>query len=174
MKMISKILTVALTAVAGVGTLGGAIMFAVGGSTNVKLQNDATPIELINTGIGWLNFQNDSVFLLKIIPGLKDYNEFLEFTKSTRGQEELKLIIKDTEDLLTLPNLSIESKDSLKEQIKSLNVMLTAPALYNLSIAGVSIMSIGIVLAALSAAVAINIENAEERKKSKKNNTENN
>lgn len=177
MKFFSKITTVVLITVGAAGTLGGAIMFGVGGAPTAKLSFNDNPEKTV--GVGWLNFDS------KAFQGIS-YDDFLKTGRD--NQAGLKTGITETEasiqkleaELATLnPDTEAGQIATIKGQIanskaeiKVLKVNLNAAVLFDLAIAGIIVMSVGILIAALSAAMAINVENSEDRKLAKKNKVE--
>lgn len=161
MKFFSKILTVVLTTVSAAGTLGGAVMFAVGGTQNIT-SFDQTG-KKISAGVGWLNYDAKSELTKEFG---NDHTKLLEYSKT--NVDSIKAEIKTLEDLLnTVPE---NQKENIRLGINSYKTILNASGFYDLAIAGVVVMSVSILIAALSAAMAINVENAEDRKKAKRTN----
>lgn len=90
----------------------------------------------------------------------------LEYSKT--NVDSIKAEIKTLEDLLnTVPE---NQKENIRLAINSFKTILNAQGFYDLAIAGVVVMSVSILIAALSVAMAINVENAEDRKKAKRTN----
>lgn len=187
MKLFSKMIAVVLTTVGAVGTVAGIGMFAGGGTqfaTNVTPDNTGA-VKTDTYGIGWLNFDSakngdltfdaylastntqeykdaNKALLDQVNATIKTYEEAIK-TGEIQGQ-------KLTDEMITIAKKALEG---YKMQRNGLNALSNAQGMYNLAIAGVSIMSVGLVISALSAFVAIKIENSEEKKIAKKNKTAN-
>lgn len=169
MKLLSKTLTAIVTVVGAVGTFAGIVMFAAGGTQFYKTQ-DMTGKE-VTVGTGWLNYNKDdfkgisySIFLEEA----RDKNDKLSSTIAVyekelkRYEEELRIA-----EMLPLNDPAREiAISSAKIQINTAKLVLDAnkmlvnvSAMYDVSVAGVVIMSLSIAIAALSAVMAIKVEN---------------
>lgn len=177
MKLFSKILTVVLTTVGAAGTVGGVIMFAVGGAPAIKLSVPNVAERTI--GVGWLNFDATAFNDISYNDWLKNARDNKDAIKTQIDTNENSIKVDEAKIAALDPNIPADAIQialiqinivTTKATLVTLKASLNAPGWYDLAIAGVSIMSVGIVIAALSVAMAINIENSEERKKAKRNN----
>lgn len=185
MKLFSKMIAVVLTTVGAVGTVAGIGMFAGGGTqfaTNVTPDGTSGAVKEDTYGIGWLNFDSAK-------NGDLTFDAYLALVNTQAFKDDIKAqveainnnikmiedMIKQFEGNLPAEQIATAKKtvESYKKQVNGLNATLNAQGMYNLAIAGVSIMSVGLVISALSAFVAIKIENSEEKKIAKKNKTAN-
>lgn len=205
MKLFSKMLAVVLTTVGAVGTVGGVVMFAVGGSHSAITitadgKEETTGLGLFNykdTGFGdfsaFLKYTNDNRELQKTsLDGLKqdvkasedainkshdDFKKGMEALLAAAAQQGLSqaqieaAVAAATTAFETTLKTEQDKLNNYKLLVKYYEGILSAQGMYDLTVAGAVIMSIGIVAAALSAWASIKVENSEERKIAKKNKT---
>lgn len=103
MKLFSKILTVVLTTVGAAGTVGGVIMFAVGGAPAIKLSVPNVAERTI--GVGWLNF--DATAFNDI-----SYNDWLKNARDNK--DAIKTQIDTNENSIKVDEAKIAALDPNK------------------------------------------------------------
>lgn len=165
MKLISRTLAVVLTTMGAVGTVGGAMMFGIAGTGGLQhptsfFLNPDTSIGApgaIECNIGWLNYnappfssaQGDEILGHANIT-INEYQKIMNFN-------DFLLLSKAAQYVVNNPSIDIYNLSRSDSWIPVIN----ATAMYDAAIAGIVIMSVGIIIIALSAIVAIKIKNPE-------------
>lgn len=134
---ISKKLSIILASVAGVSTIAGGVMYGVGGNQTIAGKTAQGADELQT--VGWINFNR---------PGIT-FDEYMKSLQDTKKSLEDQIKIYEANPSDPLAGLQIEA---LKKAIESIDSQVS---MYNLAIAGVVIMSLGLAMGAITVALVI-------------------
>lgn len=144
MRIRSKLLIIILGSVAAVWIIGGGTMFGIGGNqqvTRTSATGDTT------AGIGWLNFDINKVGV--------NFDQFIELARN--AIKNLPAIIKTIEDKIAA-NTNPADTEKLNAELSlkkaELDTSNNAIVMYGLAIAGVVIMSVGLGIGVITAAMA--------------------
>lgn len=133
---ISKKLSIILASVAGVSTIAGGVMYGVGGNQTI-VGTTAQGDELQT--VGWINFNRPGMTFDEYMKGLQDTKKSLE--------DQIKIFEANPADPLAGIQIA-----TLKKAIESIDSQVS---MYNLAIAGVVIMSLGLAMGAITVALVI-------------------